>query len=59
MLSYSDNPMDFCQLCGGYDTIQVYYKLPRRKPYFHICEKCHETYKKEEIEKLLTSKYYK
>lgn len=37
-------PMDMCQLCGGYDTIQTYInsgkKFKGMPIYIHICEKC-------------------
>lgn len=39
--------LDFCTLCGGYDTIQTYIPLKKDKDgvqiYFHVCEKCMAT----------------
>ena len=31
-------PMDFCQLCGKYDTIQTYVTFKGK--FIHICEDC-------------------
>lgn len=41
--------MDFCQLCGGYDTIQTYFifKDNNKKVLFHICENCVRKYETE------------
>lgn len=32
-------PMDFCQVCNGYDTIQTYIQKENRT-WIHVCEKC-------------------
>lgn len=50
------NEMEFCQLCGGYDTIQIYYKVEGRA--IHVCEKCHDKYRGK-INKLLTPKSHR
>lgn len=44
--------LDFCTLCGGYDTIQTY--IPWKKKdnmtiHFHVCEKCLATKSVEEM----------
>lgn len=41
--------MDFCQLCGGYDTIQTYFifKDNNKKVLFHTCENCVRKYETE------------
>ena len=37
-------PMDYCQICGAYDTIQTYFPSGKKKNgvpiWFHTCEKC-------------------
>lgn len=33
--------LDFCTLCGGYDTIQSYIPVDKEnKIWIHVCEKC-------------------
>ena len=33
--------LDFCTLCGGYDTIQTYFEINKEKHiWIHVCEKC-------------------
>lgn len=46
--------LDFCMLCGKYDTIQTYVPVKRTKKhrvYIHICEDCSHKYSREEIAK--------
>ena len=45
----AETELDFCQLCGGYDTIQTYFLFTdnKIKILFHTCEKCCEKYQSE------------
>lgn len=46
---YMETPMDFCNLCESYDTIQTYFifKEGKKQILFHICEKCLRKYETE------------
>lgn len=36
-----EHTLDFCVLCGGYDTIQTYVPLNSHHTlWIHVCEKC-------------------
>lgn len=45
----AETALDFCQLCGGYDTIQTYFIFTdnKKKVLFHTCEKCCNKYQSE------------
>lgn len=44
--------LDFCMLCGAYDTVQTYFKVGEKDKcsiFIHVCEKCAHTYSEKEI----------
>lgn len=52
--------LDFCALCGGYDTIQSYIPLGECedgiKRFFHVCEKCLATKTVEQMQEEMRAK---
>ena len=36
-----ETTLDFCTLCGAYDTIQTYFEIDDKNHiWIHVCEKC-------------------
>lgn len=60
MLQFRTTDLDFCSLCGGYDTIQTYIPLGKDKDgctlMFHVCEKCFATKSVEEMQREMNEK---
>lgn len=50
--------LDFCTLCGGYDTIMTYIPITEKRS-ARVCEKCFGKFTVDEIKTVLRSRWEK